>query len=59
MADLFASPQGDPGTEFVAAFDGDCDECGAPIFEGDTMYALHRGYTCARCWEEASGIDLQ
>jgi hypothetical protein len=59
VTDPFRSPQGDPGTQFVAAFDGDCDECGVRLFEGDIMYAQRRGYLCERCWEEASGIDLQ
>lgn len=59
MTDPFASPKGDPGNEFVAAYDGHCDECGCAVFEGDIMYAIGRAYVCVRCWEEASGIDLQ
>lgn len=57
MTDPFASPKGDPGNEFVAAYDGDCATCDVAIHEGDTMYAIGRAYVCVRCWEEASGIE--
>lgn len=58
MTDPFASPKGDPGTQFTAAFQGKCDNCGDDMEDGDTVHAVGGEYLCERCWEESCGIDV-
>ena len=42
-----------PGPWFPARFDGDCDSCGGPIDQGDTIRADGEGgFVCEPCGED-------
>ena len=49
---LAAVPEGDPGYGpwVTAGFDGECDDCGAPVSEGDSIRSDGAGgWLCASC----------
>lgn len=41
---------------FEAHFDSTCDDCGDPIDEGDTTFAVDGQYVCKSCAEKNGNV---